>query len=118
MRDYQEDNKIGLSEEFTAEMFNIYRRAKDEVPYDGKYFLKMLTDNSRGNKCNAGLVTAKTLINTDPVQSGFTALYRRWPPRLDLTVEATVVENAKWHPLFTPTELQRAKDGLRAHHYQ
>jgi hypothetical protein len=112
-----EDNKMGLSEEFTAEMFNICRRAKDEAGYKGNYFLQMLTNNSRGGKRDAGQITAKALLVEGPVQSGFTQLYLCVPPRLDLTVEATIVEHPKWHPLFTQEEINVAKGRLRKHHY-
>jgi hypothetical protein len=39
----QQNGFIGRN---TVEMFKIYRRAKDEVLYDGKYFLRMLVENS------------------------------------------------------------------------
>jgi hypothetical protein len=58
-------------------------------------FLQML--NERG-----GLDTAKYLINSPKVSDGYTALYLR--SRLDLTVEAMVVENPKWQELFTSEE--------------
>ena len=37
--------------------------------------------------------------------------------RLDLTVEAVVVENKKWHELFEPEELERARRRLVAYGY-
>lgn len=69
----------GLETQFDHEMFEVYRRAKDEAGYNATIFLQMLTDNK-------GLRTAKTLINSSKPSDGYTALYMRG--RLDLTVEA------------------------------
>lgn len=93
---------------FDAAMFDIYRRAKDEASYNATIFLKMLTD--RG-----GLETAKALINSPQPSDGYTSLYERG--RLDLTVEAMVVENPKWHLLFLEEELERANRRLTAYRY-
>jgi len=51
-----------------------------------------------------GLETARLLIHSSAVSEGYTALWER--ERLDLTVEAAIRDNPKWHPLFTPEELQ------------
>ena len=85
-----------LSKQFDAAMFEIYRRAKLEAGYNATIFLRMLSD--RG-----GLATAKYLINSPIPSDGYTHLYER--ARLDLTVEAMVVENTRWHELFTREEL-------------
>ncbi len=97
-----------LSKQFDAAMFDIYRRAKSEAGYNATIFLGMLND--RG-----GLSTAKYLINSPKPSDGYTNLYEL--DRLDLTVEAMIVENAKWHPLFTPDELKRARNRLVAYRY-
>lgn len=94
---------------FDQAMFNIYRRAKDEAGYSATLFLGMLSD--RG-----GLATAKTLINSPKPSDGYTALYERG--RLDLTVEAMVLETPRWHELFTEEELKRARDRLCQYGYQ
>jgi len=98
-----------LEAQFTQAMFDIYRRAKAEAKYNATIFLQMITDNG-------GCATAKTLINADEQSAGYTALYLRG--RLDLTVEAVVVENRQWHPLFTPDEIDRAAQRLRANGYE
>jgi hypothetical protein len=94
---------------FNQAMFEIYHRAKTEAGYTATIFLQMLGD--RG-----GLSTAKYLINSDKPSDGYTNLYERG--RLDLTVEAMVVENPKWHPLFTDEEIKKAKRRLRQYEYQ
>jgi hypothetical protein len=38
--------------------------------------------------------------------------------RLELTVEAVVVKEAKWHALFAPEELARARARLKEYRYQ
>lgn len=97
-----------LEVKFTEAMFGIYRRAKTEANYPANIFLQMVTDNG-------GRRTAKTLINASRPSDGYTALYER--SRLDLTVEALVVENPRWHSLFEPEELARARQRLKAYRY-
>jgi hypothetical protein len=46
---------------------------------------------------------------------GYTALYERG--RLDLTAEAMVIENKKWHGLFEEEELVKARKRLIAYGY-
>jgi hypothetical protein len=84
-----------LKEQFTLAMFEIYKRAKNEANYPANIFLKMLSE--RG-----GIETARYLINQPQPSDGYTHLYER--DRLDLTVEAVVVEDSRWHPLFTSAE--------------
>lgn len=93
---------------FTEAMFGIYRRAKDEAGYPANIFLKMLTDNH-------GIATARTLINAKQESEGYEALYQRG--RLDLTVEALVVENLQWRILFTDDEIKRAEKRLKDYRY-
>lgn len=38
--------------------------------------------------------------------------------RLDLTVEAMIVENKRWHELFTADELGKARDRLVSYRYK
>lgn len=98
-----------LEQQFEQAMFDIYRAAKKEAGYTAKVFLGMVAD--RG-----GLATAKYLINSPRPSDGYTALYERG--RLDLTVEAMVVEHPKWHPLFTREEIDKAKARLRQYQYK
>jgi hypothetical protein len=99
-------NKLEL--EFQKALFKAYKAAKDEANYPANIFIKMLTE--RG-----GLDTAKLLINAPKESDGYTALYER--ERLDLTVEAVVVENPKWHELFTEAEVDRARLRLSKYGY-
>jgi hypothetical protein len=62
-----------------------------------------------------GLATAKYLINSSKPSDGYTHLYDRG--RLDLTVEAMVVENAKWHELFSIDERSKARLRLKQYGY-
>jgi hypothetical protein len=62
-----------------------------------------------------GLATEKYLINAAKVSDGYTHLFERG--YLHLTVEALVVEDARWHPLFEPTELERAERRLVEYGY-
>lgn len=93
---------------FDQAMFDIYKRAKRETGYNATLFLQMVTNNG-------GLQTARTLINARKPSDGYTALYERG--RLDLTVEAMILENPRWHELFTPEELERARGRLKQYGY-
>jgi hypothetical protein len=98
-----------LDAQFDQAMFDVYRRAKDEAGYNATIFLQMLTDDG-------GRRTAKTLINAARPSDGYTALCLRG--RLNLTVEALVVEDERWHPLFTEDELDRARKRLKDYQYE
>lgn len=89
-----------LERQFNLAMEDIYRRAKSEAGYTPSIFFQMISD--RG-----GLATATYLINAPKPSDGYTRLYELG--RLDLTVEAVVVENKKWHELFTTSEIERAR---------
>jgi hypothetical protein len=80
-----------------------------EAGYNATIFLSMISD--RG-----GLTTAKYLINSPAPSDGYTHLYERG--RLDLTVEAMIVENTRWHPLFTSEELAAANERLKKYGYR
>jgi hypothetical protein len=97
-----------LERQFDRAMLDVYLRAKSEANYNATIFFKMLNDKK-------GIATAKTLINAAKPSDGYTALYER--NRLDLTVEAVVVGNPKWHPLFTADELSKAKKRLKDYNY-
>src|SRR6266446_164064 len=98
-----------LVKKFDAAMFDIYRRAKAEAGYNATIFLRMISDKG-------GLATAKYLINSPTPSDGYTHLYERG--RLDLTVEAMVVEATTWHELFTESELARARHRLKQYGYK
>lgn len=94
--------------DFEKAMHGIYTRAKLEAGYTATIFHEMLFRHG-------GLGTAKQLINAPKVSDGYTALFER--QRLDLTVEAVVVENPQWHDLFTSDELNRARKRLAEYRY-
>lgn len=98
-----------LQDAFTAAMFDIYRTAKAEAGYNATIFLKMIHDQK-------GQATAKQLINSAKPSEGYAHLYERG--RLDLTVEALVVENPRWHQLFEAEEIERARRRLREYGYE
>lgn len=95
--------------QFDRAMLEVYHRARDEAGYNATIFLQMLMDNK-------GVRTAKTLINAAKPSDGYTALYMRG--RLDLTVEALVIEDGRWHQLFTDDELMRARRRLKEYRYE
>lgn len=88
--------------EFTEEMLDIYRRAKDEVGYNASRFRQMVVEHG-------GLATAKRLLHSPTVSDGYEKLWEEG--RLDLSVEALVLDPG-WASLFTEEELQIARDRL------
>lgn len=97
-----------LISEFDEEMLGIYRRALSEAQYKATRFLAMLHEHG-------GLDTARLLIHSPTVSEGYTALWER--KRLDLTVEAVIHDNSKWHPLFKPEELDICMKRLKDYGY-
>lgn len=85
---------------FDEAMHDIYRDALRYCNYPANIFRQMLDD--RG-----GVATAKFLLNTDGPSDGFGRLWECG--RLDLTVEAVVFDNDRWHCLFTDEELKTAR---------
>lgn len=85
-----------LEIEFHEAMHDIYRRGKSEEKYNAQRFLQMVIDYG-------GIHAARMLIDSDTVSDGYAALWEK--DRLDLTVEAMIVESPKFHPLFTDDEL-------------
>ena len=88
-------------------MLNIYRRAKSEAGYNATYFLRMLGERD-------GVDVAKQLI--PKVSDGFTALWKE--DRLDLTVEAMIVNTPEFHALFAPEEVEMCRARLKQCDYE
>jgi hypothetical protein len=97
-----------LEVQFDRAMEEVYIRAKTEANYTASVFHRMLCE--RG-----GLATAKYLINERHVSEGYTALWERG--RLDLTVEAVVVDEPRWHALFTAEDIEKARKRLSDYRY-
>lgn len=94
--------------EFDQAMHGIYHRALSEAGYKASIFLNMLFSHG-------GLETARRLLHSPHISEGYTALWER--KRLDLTVEALIYDNEKWHSLFTPEELAICCRRLRQYEY-
>ena len=97
-----------LQDEFDARMQQVYRDGKREGRYSAPLFSTKLKEQG-------GLETARWLIHSPAVAPGFTALWER--ERLDLTAEAVIVEEEKWHPLFTAEELDTCRKRLKEYGY-
>lgn len=97
-----------LINEFDEAMHGIYHRALSEAGYKASIFMSMLF-------AHRGLETARRLIHSPNISDGYTALWER--KRLDLTVEALIHDNEKWHPLFTFEDLAICRKRLRQYEY-
>lgn len=97
-----------LEIQFHAAMENIYHRAKKEVGYNATLFRRMVAEHG-------GLETARKLIVASQVSEGYIALWEH--KRLDLTVEAMILNNPEYHSLFSPEELDICRNRLREYGY-
>ncbi len=97
-----------VARRFDDAMLQIYKRAVSELGYKPTIFLQMLN-------ADGGVLTAKKLINSPRPSDGYTRLYEEG--RLDLTVEAVVIDNPIWHELFTEDELTKARARLKQYRY-
>jgi hypothetical protein len=103
------EKSMSLEDQFDEAMHNIYVTAVREAKYTPHEFHRMLMD--RG-----GLATARDLINRPKPSDGYTNLYVRG--FLHLTVEAVILDDLRWHPLFTPEELEICRNRLIAYQYK
>jgi hypothetical protein len=93
-----------LAKNFHILMRSIYDRAKSECGYNATRFKKMLEEKG-------GLETAKVLLKSPTVSDGFVELYVR--KRLDLTVEAQILDNPQFWSVVTDKELDTARRWLK-----
>lgn len=93
-----------LEGQFHILMRSSYETARKECGYNATQFKKMLEDKG-------GVETAKTLLKAPKVSDGFVELFLR--KRLDLTLEAQLLENPQFWPLFTESEIDTARRWLK-----
>jgi hypothetical protein len=90
---------------FTLAMYKLYAKTKQETGYNASAFLQML-DRHGGEE------TARRLIHAARQSDGYTKLFMMRPSRLDLTVEAVVVESLEWRELLGEETVKRATKRL------
>jgi hypothetical protein len=96
-----DDPHAKLKRDLDNTLHQAYLEAK-KLGYTATEFFHMLSTMR-------GVLTAKTLINK-PRSTGYERLWRMG--RLNLTVEAVIVENTRFHILFEPEEIDRARGRL------
>lgn len=96
-----DDLHAQLKRELDTALHQAYLAAK-RLGYHATEFFQMLSTMR-------GVMTAKTLINK-PRSTGYSKLWEMG--HLELTVEAVVVDNERFHRLFDPTEIARARKRL------
>jgi hypothetical protein len=101
-------NNEALLREFDIAMMGIYERALSEAKYKASRFLEMLYEHR-------GLETARILLHSPKVSEGYIALWERG--RLDITVEAVIFDNTKWHQLFDNNEIEICRKRLKDYQY-
>jgi hypothetical protein len=97
-----------LEQEFDTRMQELHQAGKREARYSAPLFAELLTGHG-------GVETARRFIHSPDFARGFTALWER--KRLDLTVEAVIVHEAQWQPLFTPEDLEICRQRLKQYGY-
>ncbi len=97
-----------LQDEFDSRMQEVYLSGKREGRYSAPLFAQLLKEHG-------GFETAKRFIHSSDYAAGFTKLWER--ERLDLTVEAMILEEPKWHPLFTAEEIAICRKRLQEYGY-
>jgi hypothetical protein len=97
-----------LEEEFDQRMQQLHLKGKQEARYSAPLFGQLLQEQG-------GLETARRFIHSPDYAPGFTKLWER--KRLDLTVEAVIVEEPKWQPLFTAEEIDICRKRLGEYGY-
>ena len=93
--------------DFSQRMKAVYDRARSEAGYSASYFLSMLSQYGPQE-------TAHKLLASSAISDGFAELWERG--RLDLTVEALVVE-PKFSELFSESEISIAQRRLEQFGY-
>jgi hypothetical protein len=101
-------NRDKLEVEFDEAMMDIYRRAKTEAKYVPSDFHNMLVQKR-------GVATARQFINDKKESSGFMKLVVLG--FIQLTVEAVILDNPRWHSLFTAEEIEKVIARLRKYKY-
>lgn len=98
-KDVAMDNN--LAQEFEVALRGLYHTIVAETKGGYKPIRLMRMIDEMG-----AVATAKNLISREKPSDGYSILSQF--KRLDLSVEKFVLNNPKWHPLFTEKELQKA----------
>lgn len=92
-----------LEDRFEQVMRALYHQMKEETGFKSTTLLEMIEGNG-------GVGAAKQLLNAPRISDGYAFLVEKG--RLDLTVEAIVLDHLEFHELFTEKELATAKRRL------
>ena len=95
-----------LAQEFEIALRGLYHTivAETNAKYKPTLLMKMIDEIG-------GVLSAKNLISREKPSDGYIRLWEL--KKLHLTLEAFVLDNPKWHPLFTVEELQKATVRLK-----
>lgn len=96
-------NNLDLELKFHQAMIGIYEQAKSELNYNATRFLQVVNEHG-------GFKAARIFLGAKDYSEGFIKLWEKG--RLDLTMEAMIVENSEWHCLFNKEELSIAEKRL------
>ena len=98
---------MNLTQQFESDMYNIYHQACKEG-YTPSYFLRIVDEQG-------GIDAARVLINRKKPTDGFRKLWELG--RLDLSAEALVKNNPRYHGLFSQQTIQNATRRLKLYGY-
>ena len=97
-----------LEYKFHQEMINVYKAAKKDCNYNATRFLQMIGEKG-------GVATAKQLLNTSGMQSGYTELWMCGC--IDIAMEALDIQE-EFALLFTEEEVASARQRLKECGYE
>jgi hypothetical protein len=95
------DEISNFAEELPQRIKSIFDRAKLEMGYNATVLIRMFGKNG------GAMGTANNLLNEPRVSSGFVALFQRG--RLDLTLEAQLLQHEELWELFEDHEIDTAR---------
>jgi len=98
-----------LEERFHEAMLGVYESAKRDYGYKATYFVERV-------RSVGGVNAAKQLLRSTKPSTGLLMLRDR--NALGISMEAVIVENPEWWPLFTEQEIDRAEQCLRSLGYE
>jgi hypothetical protein len=90
-------------------VLSVYESAKVKYGYVATRFLTLV--HQKG-----GLQAAKELLRSPTLSQGLIKLWE--VEALDISMEARIVYDRRWHPLFSEEEIARAKKRLDELHYR
>jgi hypothetical protein len=103
-----QEERMTLDEQFENRVRKEIQDTKNICNYTPCIYIEMVYTGG-------ALATAKKLIAAQKPSEGYTTLWEKG--HLELTIEAIVIDEAEWQPLFTADEIAKARKRLQEYNY-